>query len=137
MNTLSLAPLMKNSIGFDNLENLFNQTFSESNFTSSFPHYNIVKSDENNYEIILALAGYSKENIEIIHKKNNLSISGMLEENELDFIHRGIASRKFERNFELADYVEISSAKMINGLLTINLKKNVPLELQPKKININ
>ena len=137
MNTFSIAPLMRNSVGFDRLEHFFNHTLNNNNVSSSFPHYNIIKSENDNYQIILALAGYSKKNIEIIHKNNNLTISGKLEDDNFNYIHRGIASRKFEKSFELAEHVEIESAKMENGLLIIELIKNIPEELQPKKIIIN
>ena len=136
MNTFSIAPLMRNSVGFDRLEQFFNQTLNSS-VSSSFPHYNIIKSENDSYQIILALAGYGKDNIEIIHKNNNLTITGELIDNNTAYIHRGIASRKFEKSFELAEHVEIASAKMDNGLLIIELFKNVPVELQPKKITIN
>ena len=136
MNTFSIAPLMRNSVGFDTLEHFFNQTLS-SNIPSSFPHYNIIKSENDNYQIVLAVAGYTKKNIEIIHKNNNLTISGELDDSNFNFIHRGIASRKFQKTFELAEYVDIASAKMENGLLTIELIKNIPDELKPKKISIN
>tara|TARA_Y100000996_G_scaffold261033_1_gene205455 strand:+ start:64 stop:498 length:435 start_codon:yes stop_codon:yes gene_type:complete len=137
MNTFSIAPLMRNSVGFDTLEHFFNQTLNSNNISSSFPHYNIIKSENNNYQIVLAVAGYTKKNIEIIHKNNNLTISGELDDSNFNFIHRGIASRKFQKTFELAEYVDIASAKMENGLLTIELIKNIPDELKPKKISIN
>tara|TARA_Y100000591_G_scaffold312738_1_gene317459 strand:+ start:4420 stop:4854 length:435 start_codon:yes stop_codon:yes gene_type:complete len=137
MNTFSIAPLMRNSVGFDRLESFFNQTLNSNNLTSSFPHYNIIKSKNDNYQIIFALAGYDKKNIEIIHKNNNLTISGDILDDSKDYIYRGIASRKFQKSFELAEHVEIASAKMQNGLLIIDLVKNVPEELQPKHIMIN
>ncbi|PPR78290.1 MAG: Small heat shock protein IbpA [Alphaproteobacteria bacterium MarineAlpha2_Bin1] len=137
MNTFSIAPLMRNSVGFDRLEQFFNQSMTRNNISSSFPHYNIIKSENDKYQIILALAGYDKKNIEIIHKNNNLTISGDLIDDDRNFIYRGIASRKFEKSFELAEHVEIDSAKMENGLLIIELIKNIPAELQPKQIIIN
>lgn len=137
MNTFNISPLMRNSIGFDSLDHFFDETINRNDISGSFPHYNIVKSSENSYKITLALAGYSKDNIEIIHKNNNLTISGKIEEEKVDFLHRGIAARKFERSFDLAEYMDVSSAKMSNGLLILELDRNIPEEFQPKKISIN
>lgn len=137
MNTFSIAPLMRTSIGFDRLEQLFDQAFNGSDLSGGFPHYNILKVDENQYRITLAVAGFGRSDIDITQKQNFVMIKGEVATDDGLYLHRGIASRKFERRFQLADHVEVSSAGMENGLLHIDLVRKIPKELQPKKISIS
>ena len=136
MNTFNIAPLMRTSVGFDSFEHYFDQAFNGNDISSNFPHYNIVKTDENNYRVSLALAGFSIEDIAVTQNQNLLFISGELKKDSKTYLHHGIAARKFERKFHLSDHVEVVSAGMKNGILNIDLERKIPQELLPKKIEI-
>jgi molecular chaperone IbpA len=105
---------------------------------TTFPPYNIERISENEYRITLAVAGFGKEDIEIEVKENALSIRGEKKEadTEHNFLHRGIASRAFERRFQLADHVQVSGADVKEGLLSVDLKREVPERLKPRMIQI-
>ena len=136
MNTFNFAPLMHASVGFDRFERLFEQAFSNADSYNGFPHYDIEKTDESKYRITMAVAGYSEDDVEITQKENLLVIKGAPEKDDGNYLHRGISTRKFERRFHLADYVEVNSASIENGLLAIELVRNVPEALRPRKIEI-
>ena len=137
MNTFNFAPLMHTSVGFDRFERLFEQAFNGPGLNDGFPHYDIQKTDENQYRITLAVAGYSKEDVEITQKQNQLVVKGTLKKDDGNYLHRGIAARKFERQFHLADYVEVVDASIENGLLVVDLAREIPEALKPKKIEIS
>ena len=135
----SLSPLFKTSVGFDNLVNEF---FNEPQFNNAtgYPPYNISKSDDDVYEITLAVAGFKKPDIEIELEDGVLKITGtsnVLDEEGVEYLHKGIAERNFVRTFKLAEYVEVSSAKLKDGILRVGLFKNVPEALKPKIIDIS
>ena len=135
----SLSPLFKTSVGFDNLVNEF---FNEPQFNNAtgYPPYNISKSDDDIYEITLAVAGFKKPDIEIELEDGVLKITGtsnVLDEEGVEYLHKGIAERNFVRTFKLAEYVEVSSAKLKDGILRVGLFKNVPEALKPQKIDIS
>ena len=135
----SLSPLFKTSVGFDNLVNEF---FNEPQFANAtgYPPYNISKSDDDIYEITLAVAGFKKPDIEIELEDGVLKITGTsnaLDEEGVEYLHKGIAERNFVRTFKLAEYVEVSSAKLKDGILRVGLFKNVPEALKPQKIDIS
>ena len=137
--TESLSPLFKASIGFDNLVNEF---FNEPQFTNSagYPPYNISKNKDDVYEITLAVAGFKKSDIEIELEDGTLKISGtsnVLDSDEIEYLHKGIAERNFVRTFKLAEYVEVSSAKLEDGILRVELVRNIPEAMKPKKIDIS
>ena len=137
--TESLSPLFKASIGFDNLVNEF---FNEPQFTNAtgYPPYNISKNKDDIYEITLAVAGFKKSDIEIELEDGTLKITGtsnVLDDDELEYLHKGIAERNFVRTFKLAEYVEVSSAKLKDGILRVGLERNVPEAMKPKKIDIS
>ena len=136
MNTFNFAPLMHSSVGFDRFERLFEQAFSNTDAYNGFPHYDIEKADESKYRITMAVAGYSEDDVEITQKENLLVIKGAPEKDDGNYLHRGISTRKFERRFHLADYVEVNSASIENGLLAIELVRNVPEALRPRKIEV-
>ena len=136
MNTFNFAPLMHSSVGFDRFERLFEQAFSNTDAYNGFPHYDIEKTDESKYRITMAVAGYSEDDVEITQKENLLVIKGAPEKDDGNYLHRGISTRKFERRFHLADYVEVNSASIENGLLAIELVRNVPEALRPRKIEV-
>ena len=135
----SLSPLFKTSVGFDNLVNEF---FNEPQFTNAtgYPPYNISKDINDIYEITLAIAGFKKSDIDIQLEDGTLKIegtSGVLDADEKEFLHKGIAERNFIRTFKLAEYVEVKSAKLEDGLLRVQLERNVPDAMKPQKINIS
>ena len=136
--TDTLSPLFKASIGFDQLVNEF---FNEPSFvnTSGYPPYNISKDKSDVYEITLAVAGFKKADIDIELEDGNLKVTGksaVLDGDDREFLHKGIAERNFVRSFKLAEYVEVQSAKLEDGILRIALVKNVPEAMKPQKITI-
>ena len=136
--TESLSPLFKASVGFDNLVNEF---FNEPAFTnaSGYPPYNISKDTDDVYEITLAVAGFKKTDIEIELEDGTLKIVGnsaVLDSEEKEYLHKGIAERNFIRTFRLAEYVEVKDAKLEDGILRVSLFRNVPDALKPQKISI-
>jgi len=105
--------------------------------TSQFPPYNVKKVDEDNYVIELAVAGYSREDLEIKVEKDTLTIKSEKEKDEKsDFLHRGIAGRNFTQHFTLGEYMIVKSASLDNGLLSINIERELPEEAKPKTIKI-
>jgi molecular chaperone IbpA len=133
------------SIGFDNLFDHFENFFDEdqdfhSSLTSTFPFYNIVKKEDNKFDIEVALAGYDKKDISVEYEDNLLhikSVKGTKSDNEKDgVIHQGIAKRYFSKAFTIADDVEIEGAELKNGLLKVSLKKIIPEGKKPKKIAV-
>jgi molecular chaperone IbpA len=136
--TDTLSPLFKTSIGFDRLVDEF---FNEPAFTNAtgYPPYNISKTKDNDYEITLAVAGFKKSDIEIELEEGTLKISGtsqVLDGEEVEYLHKGIAERNFVRTFKLAEYVEVKDAKLEDGILRVSLFKNVPESMKPQKITI-
>ena len=136
MNTFNFAPLMHSPVGFDRFEGLFEQAFRNTDAYNVFPHYDIEKTDESKYYITMAVAGYSEDDVGVTQKENLLVVRGALEKGDGNFLHRGISTHKFERCFHLADYVEVDSASIENGLLAIELVRNVPEALRPRIIKI-
>jgi molecular chaperone IbpA len=136
--TFDLTPFHRATIGFDKLFNELDRTFANSANTG-YPPYNIVKIDEDNFQIELAVAGFSMNDLSITLDKNELIIEGIPNEHEDDiplFLHKGIANRNFIRTFKIAEHVEVKDASLELGILKITLERNVPEELQPKKIAI-
>lgn len=138
MNTLDLTPLYRSSIGFDRFGSLLDSAL-RSEQSAGYPPYNIEVVDENEYAITLALAGFDEADIDIQTEKGVLTIKGKKESVQEDkqFLHQGIANRSFERKFNLADHVEVQGARLEKGLLTINLLREIPEAMKPKKILIN
>lgn len=136
--TDSLSPLFKASVGFDKIVNEF---FNEPQFNNStgYPPYNISKDEEGVYEITLALAGFKKDDIDIELEDGTLKITGeskVLDEDGREYLHKGIAERNFIRTFKLAEFVEVKDAKLTDGILRVQLFRNVPEALKPQKIAI-
>ena len=141
MRTVDFSPFYRSTVGFDRLFSLLDQMGQPDNGQNAYPPYNIEKTGENAYRITMAVAGFSDEDIEIEVHRNTLSVKAEKAEDKseegTEFLHRGIASRAFERRFQLADHVEIAGAELKNGLLHINLKREVPEEMKPRKIAIS
>ena len=138
MTSFDLTPLLRSSVGFDVFDNIFDSVFNLNESNNSYPPYNIIKSD-NDYTISLAIAGFSKDEIDISIQENELVIKGISKEqnNQVEFLHRGIAGRSFERKFRLADTIKVGDASYENGLLNIYLEREIPEHQKPRKIEIN
>ena len=139
MNTLDLSPFYRNSIGFDQLASMLDSTLRSENSDSGYPPYNIEVIDENKYEITLAVSGFAESELDIQVENKALTVRGSKASDnvERNYLHKGIAARAFERKFNLADYVEITSARLKDGLLSIALVKEIPEVMKPKRIDIN
>lgn len=138
MRTFDLSPLMRSSIGFDHLNRLMDSA-TQRDTTSTFPPYNIEKFSEDAYQISIAIAGFSPDELDITLTDGVLIVSGNSKEEEDDarFIHRGIAKRSFERRFQLAETIEVLDASFDHGMLRVDLKRVVPEHLVPRSIKIN
>jgi molecular chaperone IbpA len=127
-------------VGFDQIANRVNKyhKFLDSNMSSSYPHFNLKKVDENTYVKELAIAGFSKEDLDISLQDNVLTIKGekRVEESNVQYIHRGIANRSFTKSFILEENIVVKTVDLVNGILTIVLELIVPEEKKPKKIEI-
>jgi len=138
MRALDLSPLLKSTIGFDQMNRIFET--AAGNTDISYPPYNIEKINEDDYRITMALAGFSEDDLDIELDNGVLAISADGSEEELDnerFLHRGIAKRAFKRHFRLADTIKVLGAQFENGLLMIDLQREVPEHLKPRSIKIN
>lgn len=139
-NTFDFRPLQRFTIGFDNMGRLFDSLANIDDSAASYPPYNIEKLDGDKYKITMAVAGFSEEELDITAKENALTIIGKKnpekEENK-EYLHKGIADRSFERRFELAAHIKVTGASINNGLLDIELEREVPEELKPRKIAIS
>ncbi len=142
-NVLTLTtPLMKQTVGFDRLNDLFEQLLVDKNDNyEGYPPYNIEKFGEDKYQITMAVAGFRMDDLEIMLHDGELKVSGCIQEKENEeeghtFLHRGIATRSFQRIFRLADYIKVTDAEMRDGLLTIHLEREVPEEKRPRMIPI-
>jgi molecular chaperone IbpA len=140
MRSFDFSPLYRSTVGFDRLFSKLDG-LGQLDASPSYPPYNIERTGEDAYRITMAVAGFGDEEISIEAHGNALTIKGeKLEEKAeegVEVLFRGIASRAFERRFQIADHVEIKNASLKNGLLYIDLKRNVPEELKPRKIAIN
>ena len=134
--TLDLPQLYRNSIGLDSI---FDSLLGRMEHNqSNYPPYNIVKSDDDHYTIELAIAGFGQGVIDIQVKEGELIIKGeKSEDEESQYLHHGIGTRKFTRTFNLAEYVEVQSADVENGILKVALERNIPEAMKPKSIAIN
>jgi molecular chaperone IbpA len=140
MRHVDFSPLYRSTVGFDRLFTMLD-TLAAPEGAQTYPPYNIERTGENAYRISMAVAGFSDDEIAIEAHRNVLTVKGEKAEEEnkdsAEFLYRGIASRAFERRFQLADHVEVTGAELKNGLLHIDLKRNIPEELKPRKIAIS
>ena len=138
MRSYDFSPLFRHSVGFDRMQRLLDSAVDHSQTSSnSYPPYNIESVGEDAYRISMAVAGFSENDIDIIAKDNALSVKGEIKENkETNYLHRGIAGRAFERRFDLADYVKVTDAHLENGLLHIDLVREIPEAHKPRKVEI-
>lgn len=141
MRTFDLTPLFRSTIGFDRFSDLIDTALRGEDNTPSYPPYNIEKISEDEYRIVLAVAGFKDEDVNITVQQNQLSIVGKHQEKatskEANFLYKGIATRSFERKFNLADHVKVTAASMTDGLLTVALKRELPEAVKPRVIPVN
>ena len=138
MRTFDFSPLYRSTVGFDSVTRLLESALRADEGQSSYPPYNIEKTGENAYRITMAVAGFGENDITITAQDNSLVVTGKLEKTEEDkkFLHRGIAGRAFERRFELAEHIRVSGASLVNGLLHVELVKEVPEAKKPRTVKI-
>ncbi|MEP3654389.1 MAG: Hsp20 family protein [Litorimonas sp.] len=142
MRPYDFSPLYRNFVGFDRMANMIDNAASQAAKSgTTYPPYNVARLSEDSYRIDLAVAGFTVDDIEIETHEGVLTVSGgqtpTAENDAVEYLHRGIAERGFERRFQLADHVRVSSADLTNGLLSISLVREVPEALRPQKIAIN
>lgn len=143
-NVMTLTtPLMRQTVGFDRFNDLFETLLNDTTEGfDTYPPYNIEKLGEDDYRIVMAVAGFSMDDLNIVLENGELNISGRIHDKEkankaTQILHRGIGTRPFERQFRLADYIKVTSADMKDGLLTINLVREIPEEKKPRMIPIS
>jgi len=140
MRTSDLAPLYRSTVGFDRLFSLLDQVSGLDATTSSYPPYNIERTDENAYRITVAVAGFTENDLSIEVKESTLTIRGEKQVKDSDkaseVLYQGIAARAFERRFQLADHVQVTGASLQNGLLHLDLKREIPEAMKPRQIPI-
>ncbi|WP_226662243.1 Hsp20 family protein [Microbulbifer aggregans] len=140
MRSLDLSPLYRSAIGYDRLANLLDSMASTEQNQPAYPPYNIELTGEDAYRISMAVAGFDEAELDIQLEQNRLTVSGQKpgnNESSRNFLHRGIAARNFERRFQLADHVRVTDAQLVNGLLHIDLVREIPEAMKPRKIEIS
>jgi molecular chaperone IbpA len=132
------TPFRRSTVGFDRLFDLLETGTRADAPTDGYPPFDIVRENEDSYRITLAVAGFAPNEIEIVAQQNQLTVSGNKadQDEQRQYLHRGIATRTFERRFQLADFIEVGHARFENGLLSIELKRVVPEAMKPRKIEI-
>ena len=138
MRTMDLSPLFRSSVGFDALDKLLDTAFRE-NAQASYPPYNIVKAAADQYRIEIAVAGFGEGDLDITQHQSMRVVRGQAQKREdekVEYLHRGIAQRAFEHKFQLADHVHVRGARLDHGMLTVELVREVPEAMQPRKVQI-
>ncbi|MBP2234498.1 molecular chaperone IbpA [Sinorhizobium kostiense] len=134
--SFDFSPLSRSSVGFDHLFDLLDSA-SRMAQTDNWPPYDIMRVGDNEYRIAMSVAGFAPEEITITHEQQLLTITGeKAGDEEAEYLYRGIAARNFERRFQLAAYVTVTGAKLVNGLLTIDLVRELPEQMKPRRIEI-
>ncbi len=135
------APLLRSSVGYENLSRLMDFATRGETSENTYPPYNIEKTGDDNYRVQIAAAGFDSDEIDITVQENTLIVTGRTKETEdaasRSFLHRGIGKRAFERRFQLADIIKVTQASYVNGLLNIDLVREVPEHKKPRRIDIN
>jgi molecular chaperone IbpA len=136
MATFDFTPMFRSTIGFDRLPELLADALER--VDPGYPPYNIEKLGEDRYRIVMAVAGFGQDDIELVQKSNRLTVRGRAQDvEERAYLHRGIAGRSFVREFDLADHVDVIEAHLDQGLLSITLQREVPEAFKPRAIKIN
>jgi molecular chaperone IbpA len=139
MVNFDLAPLFRTTVGFDRLMDMVENGLTAAKQETGYPPYNIEKLGEDQYRIQLAVAGFSRDDLDIVFEGNQLTVAGRVAERPEEaprYLHRGIARRAFRHRFDLADNVRVVGADLTNGLLSVELKREIPEELKPRRIDI-
>jgi molecular chaperone IbpA len=138
MDRFDFSPLFRSTIGFDRLARLVDAATHVDSAALSYPPYNIEKVGEDAYRLTMAVAGFSRDEIELVVQENTLFITGKAQKEEENgrYLHRGIARRAFERRFSLADHIKVTGASLDNGLLHVDLVREVPEAMKPRTIKI-
>ncbi|RBW61210.1 MULTISPECIES: Hsp20 family protein [Ruegeria] len=139
MRSFDFAPLHRATVGFDQIADMMDRVLTNDVAQPSYPPYNIEKTDADTYRISVAVAGFSENDLSVEMKENALIVAGKkaAEDKERSYLHRGIATRAFERRFALADHVRVTGANHEDGMLNIDLKREVPEALKPRRIEIS
>lgn len=140
MRTFDLTPLFRSSIGFDRLSQLVDSALrTEEGGGGGYPPYNIERLNEQTYRLTMAVAGFCEEDLNIVVQDNTLTVSGRArpDDEEVEYLYRGIAGRAFERHFQLADFIKVGRASLKNGILRIKLEREVPEAMKPRRVGIN
>ncbi len=136
MRASDFAPLFRSTVGFDRLATLLETVSRVDEATLNYPPYDIEKLGADNYRITMAVAGFAMENLELVQTENLLVVTGKGLETKANYLHKGIGARTFERRFQLDDHVRVSGASLDNGLLRIELVREVPEAAKPRRIAI-
>ena len=138
MRTIDFSPLFRHSVGFDRMQRMLDAAIRMDSLAHAYPPYNIKQLGEDNYRISMAVAGFGEQDLDVTAKENTLVVSGKMADESEDktYLHRGIAERAFERRFELDDHIKVVGGSLVNGLLNIDLQREVPEEKKPRKIAI-
>ncbi|PCI80115.1 MAG: heat-shock protein [SAR86 cluster bacterium] len=139
MRTLDFSPLYRSTVGFDHLSSLLDSVNRGEASQTSYPPYNIELIETDKYQITMAVAGFQEAELDIQTEKGTLTVAGQKAGDEAtgrNYLHQGIAARNFERRFQLADHVEVTGARIAHGLLYIDLVREIPEAMKPKKIAI-
>lgn len=138
MREFDLTPLFRSAIGFDRLPSLIDSALRTNVSAETYPPYNIEKVADDAYRVTLAVAGFAQSDIDVEVRDGTLVVKGEKAEPETatTYLHRGIAGRAFERRFQLAEHVQVSGASLVNGLLTVDLVREVPEALKPRRIEV-
>ena len=138
MRNFDFSPLFRSSVGFDRVSRLLETAQLADDPGASYPPYNIERLDENQYRITMAVAGFSETDLDIVAENGTLTIRSKAkqEPEKTNYLYRGIAGRSFERRFQMADHILVTGASLENGLLHVNLERQVPEQLKPRSIPI-
>lgn len=139
MRNFDFAPLYRSTVGFDQIANLMDRVATNDVAQNSYPPYNIEKFDDDSYRISIAVAGFSEADLSVEVREKSLIVSARKADDatERQYLHRGIATRAFERRFHLADHVQVTGATHVDGMLNIDLQRQVPEALKPRQIQIS
>lgn len=138
MTTFDFAPLFRSTVGFDRFARLVDSTLQAGTATPAYPPYNIEATDEDAYRITMAVAGFREDDLDVTIKENTLTVSGAKakEDGEQRFLYQGIAARNFVQKFQLAEHVRVAGANLADGMLTVDLVREVPEAMKPRTIKI-
>ncbi len=140
MRSFDLTPLFRSTIGFDRFSHLIDTAMKSDENAPSYPPYNIEKLSDDQYRIVLAVAGFKEQDLTLTVQENQLTVAGNLAgkaDADANYLYKGIAGRSFERKFNLADHVKVTGADLADGLLTVSLKRELPESVKPRMVPIN